>query len=125
MSEQPVAVAAPAIAHPAPAELTDNQVEAVPAEEHTTTRPDPDDHGVHPDELPTADNTPDHIAQLSTTNSDAPAVASSHPTAEKNPVDPELEDLGWSEDPRVPVPLIRGLNNEQLWILVRRFNKQM
>lgn len=39
------------------------------------------------------------------------------------PADPEIDDLGWSEDPSVPVPLIRGMNNEQLWLLVRRFNQ--
>ncbi|TGZ81705.1 hypothetical protein EX30DRAFT_395486 [Ascodesmis nigricans] len=38
----------------------------------------------------------------------------------------EVKDLGWNEKPEnVPNPLIGGLNNEELWTLVRRFNKQM
>lgn len=36
----------------------------------------------------------------------------------------EVRDLGWSEDPKdVPSPLVGGLPNEQLWTLIRRFNK--
>lgn len=36
----------------------------------------------------------------------------------------EVKDLGWNEKPEaVPSPLIGGLENEQLWTLVRRFNK--
>ncbi|CAD6453371.1 caab79d3-ed60-4df6-a6cd-90c860cd7cb2 [Sclerotinia trifoliorum] len=38
----------------------------------------------------------------------------------------EVRDLGWNDQPDdVPVPLVGGLPNEQLWTLVRRFNKQM
>ncbi|KAJ3848377.1 hypothetical protein EV368DRAFT_49404 [Lentinula lateritia] len=43
----------------------------------------------------------------------------------ERPKDPETEDLGWSENPKVPIPVVNGLNNEHLWILVRRFNKQV
>jgi hypothetical protein len=36
----------------------------------------------------------------------------------------EVRDLGWNEHPTdVPVPLVGGLPNEELWTLVRRFNK--
>lgn len=36
----------------------------------------------------------------------------------------EVRDLGWSKHPKnVPAPLVGGLPNEQLWTLVRRFNK--
>ena len=36
----------------------------------------------------------------------------------------EVKDLGWNEDPKkVPKPLVGGLSNEELWLLVRRFNK--
>jgi|SRR5579859_1384269 len=36
----------------------------------------------------------------------------------------EVKDLGWDEDPnRIPAPLVGGLPNEELWVLVRRFNK--
>ncbi|RPA93927.1 hypothetical protein L873DRAFT_1703435 [Choiromyces venosus 120613-1] len=40
--------------------------------------------------------------------------------------EPEVKDLGWNERvERVPQPLVGGLPNEELWTLVRRFNKQM
>lgn len=36
----------------------------------------------------------------------------------------EVRDLGWNDHPTdVPVPLVGGLPNEQLWTLIRRFNK--
>ena len=36
----------------------------------------------------------------------------------------EVKDLGWNEHPQdVPKPLVGGLPNEELWLLVRRFNK--
>ncbi|KAI9704357.1 MAG: hypothetical protein M1836_007220 [Candelina mexicana] len=38
----------------------------------------------------------------------------------------EVKDLGWQEHvSKVPTPLVGGLPNEELWVLVRRFNKQM
>ncbi len=38
----------------------------------------------------------------------------------------EVKDLGWHEkEIEVPNPLVGGLPNEELWTLVRRFNKQM
>jgi hypothetical protein len=37
--------------------------------------------------------------------------------------DPEVKDFGWNVPPRqVPVPLIHGLANEDLFTLIRRFN---
>lgn len=36
----------------------------------------------------------------------------------------EVVDLGWNEPPeKIPKPLVGGLPNEELWLLVRRFNK--
>lgn len=36
----------------------------------------------------------------------------------------EVKDLGWDEDAKhIPAPLVGGLPNEELWTLVRRFNK--
>lgn len=36
----------------------------------------------------------------------------------------EVRDLGWTDHPDdVPKPLVGGLPNEELWTLVRRFNK--
>jgi len=37
--------------------------------------------------------------------------------------EPEVKDLGWDEKPEhVPQPLVGGIPNEELWVLVRRFN---
>lgn len=36
----------------------------------------------------------------------------------------EVKDLGWNDHPDdVPAPLVGGLPNEELWTLIRRFNK--
>lgn len=36
----------------------------------------------------------------------------------------EVQDLGWNDHPQnVPKPLVGGLPNEELWLLVRRFNR--
>jgi hypothetical protein len=36
----------------------------------------------------------------------------------------EVRDLGWNESPsEVPNPVVGGLSNEELWTLIRRFNK--
>lgn len=36
----------------------------------------------------------------------------------------EVKDLGWNEHAaNVPSPLVSGLHNEDLWLLVRRFNR--
>ena len=38
----------------------------------------------------------------------------------------EVKDLGWTERAsELPKPLVGGLQNESLWLLVRRFDKQM
>ncbi|KAK0265730.1 profilin, required for normal timing of actin polymerization in response to thermal stress [Friedmanniomyces endolithicus] len=38
----------------------------------------------------------------------------------------DIKDLGWNQDAdEIPRPLVGGLPNEELWILIRRFNKQM
>lgn len=40
------------------------------------------------------------------------------------PHDEEVVDLGWNEPKEhVARPLVGGLSNEDLWLLVRRFNK--
>lgn len=38
--------------------------------------------------------------------------------------DPEIKDFGWNSRPRdVPAPLIHGTPNDDLFTLIRRFNK--
>jgi hypothetical protein len=40
------------------------------------------------------------------------------------PHNAEVKDLGWNEPPsKIPAPLVGGMDNEELWVLVRRFNK--
>lgn len=44
----------------------------------------------------------------------------------QHPRDEEVVDLGWNEKKEnIPAPLVGGLGNEDLWLLIRRFNKQM
>jgi hypothetical protein len=44
-------------------------------------------------------------------------------TAQIEHLEPEVKDLGWDKvAERIPAPLVGGLPNEELWILVRRFN---
>ncbi|KAI9737109.1 MAG: hypothetical protein M1834_000700 [Cirrosporium novae-zelandiae] len=46
--------------------------------------------------------------------------------AQLNNGEGEVEDLGWNAHPKdIPSPLIGRLQNEELWTLVRRFNKQI
>lgn len=36
----------------------------------------------------------------------------------------EVKDLGWTDDAaKIPNPLVGGMPNEELWVLVRRFDK--
>lgn len=38
----------------------------------------------------------------------------------------EVKNVGWNNElHRVPQPLVGGLRNEELWVLIRRFNKQV
>ena len=38
--------------------------------------------------------------------------------------DKEVKDLGWNEPKQdIPAPLVGGMDNEELWMLVRRFDK--
>ncbi|KAI1346702.1 hypothetical protein F5Y01DRAFT_297132 [Xylaria sp. FL0043] len=38
----------------------------------------------------------------------------------------EVADLGWNKrKENIPAPLVGGIGNEDLWLLIRRFNKQM
>ena len=42
----------------------------------------------------------------------------------QQPHDDEVKDLGWHEsDAKIANPLVARLPNEELWVLIRRFNK--
>ncbi|KAI0010744.1 hypothetical protein F4779DRAFT_283646 [Xylariaceae sp. FL0662B] len=44
----------------------------------------------------------------------------------QEPRDDEVVDLGWNEKKEdIAAPLVGGIDNEDLWLLIRRFNKQM
>ena len=44
--------------------------------------------------------------------------------AQEHHFESEVKDLGWNDHPdNVPKPLVGGLQNEDLWLLVRRFNR--
>jgi len=76
-------------------------------------------------------NTPTSSASASNGHSDSHALASANDHEIKGAVQTnhevgEVRDLGWNDHPSdVPTPLVGGLPNEELWTLVRRFNKQM
>ncbi|SPO21685.1 uncharacterized protein UTRI_01168_B [Ustilago trichophora] len=79
------------------------------------------DHEAHLHHVPKAEVAPERVTQLAGTQDEVPAPAPGDPD---RPIEPELEDLGWSEQPQVPIPVLHGMKNESLWLLVRRFNKQ-
>lgn len=79
------------------------------------------DHEAHLHHVPKAEVAPERVTQLPSTEKEVPAPAPGDPN---RPIEPELEDLGWSEEPQVPIPVLHGMKNESLWLLVRRFNKQ-
>lgn len=76
-------------------------------------------------------NTPTSSASASNAPSDSHALASADDHEMKGAVQTnheagEVRDMGWNDHPtNVPTPLVGGLPNEELWTLVRRFNKQM
>ena len=75
-------------------------------------------------------NTPTSSAASSDAPSDSHALAhADHEEkghAQQDHEGGEVRDLGWNEHPKdVPMPLVGGLPNDELWALVRRFNKQM
>jgi hypothetical protein len=61
------------------------------------------------------------------TDSHALAFETSHEetgAAQEHHFETEVKDLGWNQHPdEVPKPLVGGLQNEDLWLLVRRFNR--
>ncbi|KAH8644288.1 hypothetical protein IG631_01752 [Alternaria alternata] len=91
---------------------------------------------VYKDLLPIPDTDPTEHEGKSTTLRNAPTeshalaldAAKSAPPEEKGAAQiahgDEVVDLGWNEPKElVAKPLVGGLGNEDLWLLVRRFNK--
>lgn len=64
---------------------------------------------------------PDRFKDVPDINtSDPPAIHKGDPD---RAVDPGIDDLGWSDEADVPLPVVNQLKNEDLWLLVRRLNK--
>ena len=75
-------------------------------------------------------NTPTSSSTGSNAPSESHALANAPSevkgAVEKDHEEGEVRDMGWRQHPKnVPSPLVGGLPNEELWTLVRRFNKQM
>lgn len=62
---------------------------------------------------------------LTTTNDELPTDSHALATVDGAQVhDDEALDVGWHDRPEnMPQPLIEGVGNEEMWMLVRRFNK--
>jgi hypothetical protein len=58
-------------------------------------------HEVKRSHVEKADVTPEHVKDIDGADDEAPAVADGDPDRAD---DPGLDDLGWSEDPSVPIP---------------------
>ncbi|KAL2008350.1 hypothetical protein VTN00DRAFT_8332 [Thermoascus crustaceus] len=100
----------------------------------TTFRPEQPPPITVPGEIPVRNNNEDDIARRKTIEENAPTE--SHTLAqieynEKGLVQKAsdtdgITDVGWGLAPEdIEEPLIGGLSNEELWMLIRRFNKQM
>jgi hypothetical protein len=104
-------------------DLIDKDVE--PLQQQTTAEPNPTMHHGTAAREGTATTllsapTESHALALEAAKSVHPAEAG----AAQVPHDEEVVDLGWNEPKEhVARPLVGGLSNEDLWLLVRRFNK--
>ncbi|CEH14620.1 Protein of unknown function DUF3292 [Ceraceosorus bombacis] len=89
-----------------------------------------DVHARHPhqaemsrEEMPKARVAPDHVKDMHGAHAEqVPALAEGD---SERAVDPGIDDLGWSQDPKVPVPVLHSIKNEELWQLIRRFNNSV
>lgn len=71
----------------------------------------------HEDERPTDSH---HLADMAT--KETPIEEKGHAQMDHNAV--EVKNLGWNTHAKeVAQPMVGGLSNEDLWILVRRFDK--
>jgi hypothetical protein len=87
-----------------------------------TTQPvtDPDQEVLHTD----SKETPTLSHALATAAAEAPETVMEEAGAAQGDHEQEVVDLGWNEEAsKIANPLIGGMKNEDLWLLVRRFNK--
>lgn len=69
--------------------------------------------------MPETAPTQSHLLAAETTN---PSKSNDCPTDEN---DDNVKNLGWNDDITHAQPFIEPLHNEDIWLLVRRFNKQI
>ena len=76
-----------------------------------------------PEELPTASHA---LASESLVSPGGVDGDVDHGASQIEHGDVEVKNLGWNEDPaNIPAPVVGGLQNEELWTLMRRFDKQV
>ncbi len=64
------------------------------------------------------------FGQKPTASHELAAVSHDNKGAAQLGHDEDVIDLGWHEDEKLrPKPLVGGLPNDELWVLIRRFNK--
>jgi hypothetical protein len=81
---------------------------------------DPDKEEVHTDSR----ETPTLSHALATTAAEKPEEVMEEKGAAQSKHEDEVVDLGWNEPAsQIANPLIGGMKNEDLWLLVRRFDK--
>ena len=115
----------PVLDSPARQEAHLNEKSSHPSTTHSqSTFSEPEIIDFHEDETPTASHA------LASSAVDAPHSPSDSAdvlgAAQIDHDDIEVKNLGWNDETsKVPRPVVGGLNNEELWTLVRRFNKQV
>jgi hypothetical protein len=78
------------------------------------------DKSSHNDEKRQDDNlgpTDSHVLSQVEPEEDAKGLA------QKAGVTNDVSDIGWGESDKIEERIVRGLSNEDLWMLIRRFNK--
>jgi len=84
----------------------------------TSSAPEPELVEAHVEELPTESHQLAHATEGENIDEVGPGLA------QLNHGQTEVKDLGWNEDSsEIAQPLVGGLSNEELWTLLRRFNK--
>lgn len=94
--------------------------EILPIPDTTQAVTDPDKEELHTD----SQETPTLSHALATTAAHAPSEVMEEAGAAQGDHEEEVVDLGWNEPAsQIANPLIGSMKNEDLWLLVRRFNK--
>ncbi|GKT70685.1 hypothetical protein ColTof4_03108 [Colletotrichum tofieldiae] len=125
MASQPPPPPPPTAAPPPPPVASDSGADTPPSQSshgyssESTMAQEPEIVEAHEEERPTDSH---HLADMA--SREKPLEEKGH--AELDHADVEVKNLGWNNPPsKVSQPMVGGLTNEDLWILVRRFDKQI